>query len=70
MSVIGVKSSAKAGSAALNGLVCPGFADQRGLDACDARFGMPAMPPKAMRASATLPSETVMLKQPQTAEIS
>ncbi len=35
-----------------------------------ARFGTPAMPPNAIRASVTLPSSTVTWNAPQTAEMS
>ena len=69
MSVIGVKSDAKADSAA--SIVAR---DQSlpisAASTAAARLGIPAMPPKAIRAATTLPPSRVTLKQPQTAEMS
>ena len=69
MSLSGAKSSSKPENAALTVSSDHGF-PIRAFSTAVARLGIPAMPPKAIRASLTTPSDTVMLKQPQTAEMS
>ena len=69
MSLIGWKSAAKAGAAAatvasVHGLPISAASTAR------ARFGVAAMPPKAIRAEVTTVSVTARLKQPQIAEMS
>ena len=69
MSDIGWKSASQASHASIRVWSSQGWP----VIACStwvARFGVAAMPPKAMRAPVTMPSSTVMLKAPQTAEMS
>ena len=69
MSVSGAKSCAMASMAAA--MVASSHARPvSAASVLEARFGVPAMPPKAMRAPVARPSATVTLKQPQTALMS
>jgi hypothetical protein len=69
MSLSGVKSAAIA-CAAASTVASVQSLPISAASALAARFGTPAMPPKAIRALVTRPPSTVTLKQPQTAEIS
>ena len=69
MSEIGAKSSAKAAMARRMVASLQGSPVSAASTAA-ARFGMGAMPPKAIRALATMPSSTWTTKAPQTAEMS
>ena len=66
----GAKSPAIASAAASTVASVQGLARPSAASAKDARFGTPAIPPKAIRADVTTPPSTVTLKHPQTALIS
>ena len=69
MSLIGVKSLAKAGIAAAMVDSLHSFPDSAASTAA-ARLGVPAMPPNAIRALSIFELFIVKLKQPQTADMS
>jgi hypothetical protein len=69
MSEIGAKSWASAAEAASTTASLHGRPTSA-ASVSTARFGIAAMPPKAIRAAATRPSSTVMLKAPSSAEMS